>query len=184
MLVSIVVMSGCGRTIAAMSGIQIINPNDFVAVSANTTDKHDRHVGIRRITGPTIYAQNNLLGHTYFLRAWGKPSKDNFKVQLYISARLKNWAFLNRAYSHGRNLDLIEISRDVVSCSGYGCSLREDVAINFSIKEVREIAQRTTYELKIIGQRGSIEISAPGNYFRGFLIALESPWLLNRPTRQ
>ena len=173
-LFAALILAGCGRTIAAMSGIQIVNPNDSITVDANTKKIYDRHTKTWNVEAPVIFAQNTLLGHTYLLRAWYREGskKEDAPVQLYVTARLKNWYFLSRAYSFGKRLSFTKIAQDVGSCSSYGCNLRESVGINLSIKEIRELAEEASYDLKIEGNRGSIEISVPGKYFYGFLTAL------------
>ncbi len=174
-LLAMLFLTACGHTIAEMANIPVIDPHNSTAVLEHTEIDYDKHENVTTINGPIIFADQNVFGHMYSLRTWkkGKSVKDFDRIQLYVVASLDDWSFLDSAYSNGKKLDLVKISRDVGACSSYdGCSVRETVGINLTKGKVNELAKGyTNYEVKIIGQKGSIVITVPATYFEGVLQA-------------
>ena len=158
-------MAGCGAQIAAMSGIAIVDPGQKAAVMANMKAENDPYEGATKITGPIIFHDRNLLGKTYSIRSWISPNNPalNDRFQIYVTANFNEWAFLQQAYADGRMLDTSQISRDVGSCTGYGCSVSETVGINFSEAELARY-RASGLSFKIAGKRQDVIMTIPGPY--------------------
>jgi len=169
LLIILISVSGCGGTLASLYGVNYANPNDYNAVSVKTEIIYDSYEDQTKIKAPIVYAQNNLFGHTYFLRAFAKGREYNNPsvIQIYVDAYLQDWAFLDRAYANGRELNVTPISRDVGSCSSYGCTVHEHIGINITLAELLEY-QGTGLNVKISGNKGSITIAIPAVYFKAF----------------
>ena len=155
-----------GVGLAILTGCATISPLDVAQVAAHTTVEHDTHMGVVRLTGPTIQLSDFVIGgSSYLLRLTDKPRV----VQLYVDARLSDWAFLDTAYSEGNRLSVTAIKREVVSCYGSACKVSEAVAINFTTAELERLAQKQNFSVKISGTHGSFVLAVPGSYFAGFL---------------
>lgn len=159
--------------IAGMYGIPIVDPTNMVEVKKETVINYDVHENLITISGPSIFAQNNLSGHRYHLRVWqkGKNATAIDSGQLYVTANFNEWAFLDRAYRNGKKLKFTQISRDVGSCSAQsGCHIQEIVGIDLTSKELKKIARSgEDFSLKIAGSSGMLTFSVPSAYFRGVL---------------
>lgn len=167
-LLSLFPLSGCGGMIASMSGVNYTStPYDYADVTSRIVSKYDAHRAVTEVTGPVVYAQDNFFDDWYMLRSFLNDD-GTAATQIYVSVRLGQWAFIDRAYSHGERLSLTEIDRDVVSCSGSaysGCSLKEDVAINISKNEL-EIYSESGLTFKVYGDGGSASFVVPAEYFQ------------------
>lgn len=164
-LVVCLALAGCGAQIAAMNGIPIVDPGQKAAVLAAMKAEADPYEGATKITGPIIFHDRNLFGKTYTIRSWISPNNPalNDRFQVYVTANFNEWAFLEQAYADGHMLDTSQISREVGSCSGYGCSVTETVGINFSEAELARYAV-TGLSFKIAGKRQDIVMTIPGPY--------------------
>jgi hypothetical protein len=167
-------LTGCGGVIAGMYGIPIVDPQDASTVTERTTTDYNPHKDLTTVTGPVIFAQSNLGGHRYTLRAWknGKGTNGIQSFQLYVVASLDGWYFLDRAYSNGKKLSLVRISQNVLSCASFRteCLVSETVGINLTKSEVAKLAKGPqNFELEISGNKGSITLSVPPAYFKGVL---------------
>jgi hypothetical protein len=170
-LAAFMALAACGGVISEMYGVPIVDPEDALDVTSNTSVEYDTHEGRFTVQGPLIYAEKNIFGHSYLLRAW--PGSRQFDpadpAQLYVRAAFEDWTFLDRAYSQGESLHVSKISRDVGTCSSYGCRVKETVGINLTIAKLEAIARRQVFSVKIAGRKGSIVIDVPTAYIRGFL---------------
>lgn len=165
-------LAGCGAQFAAMNGIAIVSPYDSTAVMMETKITPDVHTGITKISAPTIFYQQNLFGHSYNVRSWFKttnPSQEE-KFQIYVTAQLSDWSFLQQAYAKGSQISTTVIDRSVGTCSQYGCKVRETIGINFTRAEMVELS-KSDFSFSIRGQRGSIEVTIPQSYLSTVLIA-------------
>jgi hypothetical protein len=92
--------------------------------------------------------------------------------QLLIGASFSDWFFLDRAYSAGREVPLEQVDRDVGGCYSGGCIVHERVALTLTRDDVERYAAQGPFDVRIDGQRGSITLQVPRQYFAGFLAAL------------
>ena len=147
-------------------------PSDVDKVAAATTASYDRHMAVWRVKGPSVSFRqpgDGLLAphrHKYRLRASAVKSEID-RVQLYVSANFPGWAFLDRAFAEGRELDFTRIAR-----MARGYSVIEDFAITLQIDRLRELAKGAPFEFKAAGQQGSLIVTVPPGYFAGFAKAL------------
>jgi hypothetical protein len=86
---------------------------------------------------------------------------------------------LDSAYSEGQRLDVTKIDSNV-SCRRYGCAHYEHIGINFDIDTLRKLVLKDIVSIKLAGRRGSRVIDIPGQYFAGFLAAIDASQLAQR----
>lgn len=170
----VLALGACGGIISEMHGIPIVDPSNPVDVRAHTKFEYDQHRDVHQATGPLIYAQRNITGHIYLIRAWSKTSDFTgpARAQLYVTARFDDWAFLDRAHSNGRRVSLTEIDRDV-SCASRRCTVSETVGINLTMTQLEGLAAEPLFSVKISGRRGALVLDVPGDYFGGVLKAIK-----------
>ena len=180
MLIRLVALTGClalgacGGMIAESAGINYAkSQSDVAEVRTKTEVKIDSYEGVTRVTGPRIYTADNIFGHFFLTRATVRDGALQGPVQLYVSAALSDWYFLDRAFSGGQTYPVTEISRDVVSCAGYGCSLREDIAVNLTLGQVQQFA-KSGFSVKIQGNGGHLFVHSHANYWTAYLYKLRT----------
>lgn len=181
-LLMLLLLSACSMVLISMYGIEFADPNDYVQIRDRTETTYDPAEDSTEIKGPLVFPERNISSHSYFLRALfsGRQTDDPSEIQLHVSAYLSDWAFLDRAYSQGRRLSVTEISREVGSCSAFGCSKHEDLAINLTLADLESYSDNGL-EVKIEGDQGSITLAVPSPYFRAFLDEMRQAPFPNRP---
>ena len=148
-----------------------VDPADYAAVRAGIERTADPHKGVINIRAPSAYYKAEMSDGAYLLRATRAPDGSLVNLQLYIKAQLIDWAFIDRAWSRGEQLDLTEVSRHAGGYYSGLAGVQEDVAINLTPEQLGEYARRGL-ETKIEGNQGSAVISVPATYFRAFRDAL------------
>jgi hypothetical protein len=149
-----------------------LDPTDEQSVALQTTVEFDSHENLTRIKAPWARTQAR---DKYMLRSITKQPGEFYATQLYISARFDRWAFLDRAHSEGRRLDVTEVAREVDRhpCGTGYCTVREDIAVNLTMGELREIAKKPMFVVKVSGAKGYILVDVPSAYIKGFLTTAE-----------
>ena len=109
-----------------------------------------------------------------FIRAWKYDNNPNISYQIYVKDRYgDNWRYYEHAYdSDGSKIDTTLISRDVSSCSQYGCAFDEHIGLNVS-KAYLESHKETGIRFKISGTGGEEIFFIPGTYIKAFLEVVE-----------
>lgn len=148
-----------------------VDPNNFQQVAAAVRGDYSPYQKTYTIRGPEVMIGSVMdLRGSYFMRAFTAPEKKRVtSFQIYVQARFPEWAFLDRAYSEGKNYDVTEISRDVGQCSTYGCTVWEDVGINLTYGQIQKIIKNQGFMVQVRGNRGEISFFVPRTYFEAFL---------------
>lgn len=160
---------------------------DYESVKSKVKFLHDPHIGARTATAPEIkyldpnrnkwvdgYNIYHLIGIDV-----GRSGDDtiNFSdVQLRIEQTTQgDWPNYSAAYSMGRRLDFTKVDSDV-NCLSYGggCYKKEIVGVDMTMDQLREISERPTFTLKIVGKRNNMIIEMPQSYIKGFLAAVDN----------
>lgn len=180
-LTAVSLTSGCGAMISEMAGIPIVDPYSGMEVQQHTEVNYDPYEDVVKVVGPMIYAENNILGHTYLLRMWGSRTESGVvsltSCQLYVHASFDDWAFLDRAYSQGKSYQVVKIDSEVAFCSGAsygGCTVFEDVGVTLSVSECKRRGQDSGFSVKVAGTGGSVVLDVPAAYFQGVMDATKS----------
>ncbi|HRI77381.1 MAG TPA: hypothetical protein PLX33_10390 [Alphaproteobacteria bacterium] len=140
--------------------------NDYDKVLSLTTATHDSYSDVHTVKGPSI----SLSNYTWFIRGFSQKNKNIGDLQIYVHANFSEWAFLNAAYSGGKSFKLTQISRDVGTCSKYGCTLHEHVGIDISPSQLKSYAKsKDGMALKVQGNAGFVTIFIPPEYFAAYL---------------
>ncbi len=96
-------------------------------------------------------------------------------IQLYVRALVVDeWAFYDRAYSEGKQLDVTQIDREVGDCKYGDCLMNEDIAINLTLEQLEKLAHKPAFNFKLYGKGGEAEYTINGAYFKGFLKAFNT----------
>jgi hypothetical protein len=145
-----------------------LNPSDSQAVASAINIQHDNFKKTTNYTGPN--AASDLLD-AVFIRAW-KTDGAKMSYQIYVKDYYNGeWRFYNSAYdSDGNSLNTTVISRDVSSCSRYGCSHEEHIGLNVT-REYLEKKRDTGINFKVSGKAGEEIFYIPSGYIRAFLDA-------------
>ena len=160
-------LSGCAGMMP-----QPTNWNDPVAVASKVTVESDNFKKTRSVKGPNCAS---VFGDSVFLRSV-EDQRDPGKsfIQIYVMDYYSDdWRFYHSAYdSNGNQLDFISIDREVGSCSKYGCSHYEHMAMNVSRKYLEQ-AIATGVSFQVSGKAGKEQFLIPGGYIQGFLNVLD-----------
>lgn len=153
--------------IALAACVPRLNFNDPQAVAGAISVQHDDFKKVTNYQGPN--ASSNFFG-TLFIRAWKTDATESIRYQIYVMDYYDgDWRFYNSAYdSNGNNLDTTLISRDVGSCSRYGCSHYEHLGLNVT-REYLENNQESGIRFKVSGKAGEEVFFIPPAYIKAFL---------------
>jgi hypothetical protein len=173
------ILTGCAQLVTGIEGVPTADPNNEADVFQKTEISYDSYEHNTTIVGPTAFNKDNMFQNSFYLiRGFkkGKPEKGFDSAQIYVNVRIGDWYFLRSAYAYGKELDFTKISQDVLGCDSYGCGLSETVGINFSEKEILDIAQdmlenKKNFDIKISGKKGDAFISITPEYMQGYLRA-------------
>ncbi len=148
------------------------------AVTAKTIFRYDEHRNTTKITGPVVVtddlAESGFFRHQYLLHTTQSSTVGEFStIQLHVISMLPSWAYLDTAYSEGKQLDLVRVGRRFRT-GQFDSDVIEEVIINLTMDDLFELATTDSFTVKIVGSWGHIIIAVPGTYFRGFLGALET----------
>jgi hypothetical protein len=83
-------------------------------------------------------------------------------------AASERWMNLHSAFSYGRKLETVTISKTVGSCRG-GCTVYETVGISLSLRDLEDGAAGKGVAVKVAGRSGEVTIDVPATYVAGFL---------------
>ncbi len=144
-----------------------LDTSDPQAVSSAISVQRDDFKKITNYKGPN--ASPNIFDRL-FLRAWKTDETGSINYQIYVMDYYDgDWRFYNSAYdSNGNRLDTTIISRDVGSCSRYGCSHYEHLGLNVS-REYLEKNQESGIRFKLSGKAGEEVFFIAGGYIKAFL---------------
>lgn len=147
-----------------------VSASDPRKVSESVKVENNPHTGLKTYRTGLSSINNNILSGTYMLRSSTAldGSIDNSLNQLYFSVYSANWMFLDSAYSQGSSYPFTPIARQVVSCGKYGCTLKEEVAVNLSTEEIKEFAT-VGFVVQLTGKRGRRVVTIPATFFQGYL---------------
>lgn len=151
------------------------DPNNYDAVRGKIEHDYDAGRGRMTVTGPVAYGDNDVFGHSYFLRAVlkddevGDPPLSRVTVlQIYVIASLlPGHANLDRASSGGRTFDVTDIYKADIPCARAVCPVRQDVGINITMDDLARFAAEGL-DVTLTGKRGRIALDIPAPYFRAF----------------
>lgn len=160
-LAAAVVMAACSTRTVAPSGV---TPQASWAQQIQQT--RDDYKKITVVVGGDIEQKRN----TIILRS---TRSDSFRsedgIVVYVVARMSEWKFLDTTYSiDGKTWKTSVVDRDVRSCSRYGCSLAEHLAV-FVDRNYLMAHTETGIDFKITGKRGEETVYIPGKYIAAFL---------------
>lgn len=144
-----------------------LNVSDPQAVLGAISVQHDDFKKITTYKGPNVLYD---IFDQVFLRAWKSDATGIISYQIYVMDYYNDeWRFYNSAYdSNGISLNTTLISRDVFSCSRYGCSHKEHLGLNVS-REYLEKNQYSGIRFKVSGKAGGEVFFIPGGYIKAFL---------------
>jgi hypothetical protein len=144
-------------------------------ISQKTEKKHDEFKKSTSFTGMDASVSTDR-DNSVFLRAWKADSDKIAHYQIYVVDTYGvEWRFYNTAYdSNGKKLDLVSISRDVGSCSSYGCNYYEHLAINVD-QDYLLANQETGVKFKISGKVEGADrvLFLPPAFIKGFLMSVQ-----------
>jgi hypothetical protein len=102
-----------------------------------------------------VQERNGKIADYHFLRSWVDKSTGVTRHQLYVTYRYgDDWRFYERANGEARrSLEFVSISRDVSSCSQYGCSYAEHFGVDLDEDLLRERRDRG-YAVKFYARSG------------------------------
>lgn len=160
------VASACALS-ACVAPAPRLNVSDPQAVSSAISVQRDDFKKITNYKGPN--ASPDILDQV-FLRARKADATGSITYQIYVMDYYNgDWRFYNSAYdSNGNSLDTTLISRDVGSCSRYGCSHEEHLGLNVS-RAYLEKNQDSGIRFKVSGKAGEEVFFIPGGYIKAFL---------------
>mgnify|MGYP003594130486 FL=1 len=146
-----------------------LNVSDPQVVSSAISVQRDDFKKTTNYIGPN--ASPNTLDQV-FLRAWKADATGSISYQIYVMDYYDgDWRFYNSAYdSNGNSLDTTLISRDVGSCSRYGCWHEEHLGLNVS-RAYLEKNQDSGIRFKVSGKAGEKVFFIPAGYIKAFLSA-------------
>lgn len=153
--------------LAACASVNVNNPDE---VFSKVKVTHDNFKKTSFYEAPSFQSKARLAASSY-LRGAKMQSGEPLTQQLVVEATLYDWAFLDTAYdSDGQQLDVTILSRQVGSCSKYGCSVSEVVAVNFPSGYLAQHAA-TGIKLQVSGRGGSQVVEIAPAYLKGFMRA-------------
>ncbi len=162
--------------------VQSLDPLNYSEVKSKITISKNEHRGLVNVKAPIV--GGGFDSQYYLLRSHrniGGYFEDNSNIQIYVRSSFNEWAFLNRAYSKGKRLNITLIDREVGSCSEYGCIIYEDVAINLTLGEIKKVVLlEPSFKFELSGKSGSRRVEVPKAYFQAFVDYLEDD-NANRP---
>lgn len=126
----------------------------------------DVHTGISAGTSKRYPVYQNL-----FVTVWGqafiaaKGGEKRYGIYVDQIATGTGWSFFHSAYSFGVQLPYERGNSGVMSCSGYGCTLREQGGVLLSAEQFRRAAA-SGIELKLVGSGNSVVIQVPAEAFQ------------------
>lgn len=126
---------------------------------------YDKHTGNTIVFSERVQINGGLL-HSLNARAVHSQRKGYGIAIEYMNTGL-GWAFLEQAWSFGRQLEYDVGNRTVLGCGG-GCSIEETGAIRLNEQDFRQAAVHG-FEFKLIGRADSIEAKMPASAFRQVL---------------
>lgn len=144
-----------------------LNVSDPQAVSGAISIQRDDFKKTTNYKGPN--ASPDILDQV-FIRAWKTDATGSITYQIYVMDYYNgDWRFYHSAYdSNGNSLNTTQISRDVGSCSRYGCSHEEHLGLNVT-REYLEKNQDSGIRFKVSGKAGEEVFFIPGGYIKAFL---------------
>ena len=116
-----------------------------------------------RVSGVQYSLSGGGMFSTMHFRSWVDRETLVPRHQLYVHhSYTGDWRFWDRATDdQARRLDFTEISRDVGSCSGYGCRLNEAFGVSFTDADLRERAEGFRIQFAArTGNRLEVEITS------------------------
>lgn len=164
MAFSVLLLSACVATAPKL------NANDSQAVGSAITVQRDDFKKMTNFKGPN--ASPDIL-QKLFLRAWKTDATGTISYQIYVMDYYRgDWRFYNEAYdSNGTSLDTTIISRNVDSCSRYGCWHEEHLGLNVT-RDYLESHQASGIRFKVSGKAGENVFYIPSGYIKGFLLVV------------
>lgn len=108
-----------------------------------------------------------------FIRAW-RPDGQAVKYQIYVvDYYIGDWRFYSSANDiNGKSHDVTMISRDVISCSRFGCSKTETMGLNVG-RDYLEQHRQTGITFKLFGRAGEQVFTLPQDHIASFLDAVK-----------
>lgn len=146
-----------------------LNTSDPQAVSSAISVQRDDFKKVTNYKGPNTSSD---IFDQVFIRAWKSDATGTTDYQIYVADYYSgDWRFYNSAFdSNGNNLDVTVISRDVDSCSRYGCSHTEHIGLNIT-RGYLEKNQEVGIRFKLSGKAGEEIFYIPAGYIKAFLAA-------------
>lgn len=152
---------GCVATAPKLNLYNVAEVSQAISVKRDDFEKSSRFSG----PNASIKPFDNV-----FIRAWKFDGSNALKYQIYVQDYYEGgWRFYSIAFdSNGVMLKTIVISRDVGSCTKYGCSYNEHIGIDVSESYLKENT-RNGINFKLSGKSGEEFFFIPGAYIEAFL---------------
>lgn len=168
-VLTIVVVCGISMIVTACASGPRVDFSDPQSIRSEIKVERDDFKKLTNFQGPN--ASGNILDNV-LLRAWKFDRTGTTSYQIYVADYYtREWRFYDSAYdSRGTRLDATLISRDVSSCSRYGCGFQEHIGINVS-RQYLEENKATGIRFKISGKAGEEIFYIPSAYVKAFLLA-------------
>ena len=118
-------------------------------------------------------------GHQFVLRGWIKNNDEMESIQVYtistFHGRSENdWPNLTSALQDEIPLDITVIPGEVLCHNPSTCTFYEHVAVNFEdFAFLKEQAVKGDFEFTLIGDKDKVQYTIPGNYLKGFVLAIQ-----------
>lgn len=158
----------CVAVLAGCAAGMTSNPASPQDIYSQTKVSHDPHTKTIHVNGPLVFVEDGLVlgdGYSAFVNEKG----GKITTGLFFAARFKEWAYLEKAYSEGKPYTLQKINSEVERCGAKSCTLTEAVGIPLSLQQMRQLAKKEVFSIKLSGRTGSKVFTIPGTYFQGVL---------------
>lgn len=138
---------------------------------AGPTKSFDQHTGFETTASSkaVVYTRNALIA-SWTVTGQAATSVKNgqrlYAVNYHYTG--DGWAFIDKAWMNGSQLNLEQGERRVGTCSQYGCTNHEQGIVVLSEKTFRQAA-KTGMEFQLAGSRASFVVSYPAKLFQEVL---------------
>ena len=155
-----------------LSACVLANPNNVSEVSEKTMAEQNPHTGFTEFNGPVAFLSGNPMEGFYQLKglrpSGGSGTESIYRIEFHVRA-YNGGLRLKTAHSAGKELPLVRIDREKISCDSYqGCLVRETVGVDVTGEELESYAQ-SGLTLQLSGTRGRRVYTIPATYFAGYL---------------
>lgn len=165
---------GFALAISALAGCASVDLQSPTSVSKSVQVERDDFKKVVQYRAPFV-SLGMADGSAYlrgfeFTNANIKPQMEP-TVQLVVAMYPREWVFFDKAYdSDGKALETKVLDRRVDTCTKYGCTRTESVAITLPRGYLTSHA--SGLKVQISGKGGNYVVAIPAGYIQGFLTAM------------